>query len=77
MFGYISTKDLYLLKLAIVQSEGFSKYHYVGSPRYALAKKKKIPSLYSCFTGTEYSETCINGRESVVKERAIITDRKY
>ena len=37
MFGYISTKDLYLLKLAIVESVGFSKYHYVGSPRYALA----------------------------------------
>lgn len=75
MFGYISTKDLYLLKLAIVQSEGFSKYHYVGSPRYALAKKRKFHLYTAVFTGTEYSETCINGRESVVKERAIITDK--
>lgn len=77
MFGYISTKDLYLLKLAIVESVGFSKYHYVGSPRYALAKKRKFHHYTDVFTGTEYSETCINGRESVVEERAIITDRKY
>ena len=42
MFGYISTKDLYSLKLAIVHSEGFSIYHYVGSPRYELKKENSI-----------------------------------
>lgn len=67
MFGYISTKDLYSLKLAIVESQGFSKYHYVGSSRYALAKKKENSIFIQLFLLVQNIQKLV-----LIEERALL-----
>ena len=81
MFGMISTKDLYVVKLDVVTDykqlnlfEG--KYKLSGNARFTIAKK--VSSNYiDIFTGTKYSDTVFPSEEIVVQSRAILTYKKY
>ena len=60
MFGLISTKNLYVVKLDLVtdyrQLNHFEgKYRLAGNPRFALAKKIDF-NYIDIFTGTKYSD---------------------
>ena len=78
MFGYISTKELYLLKLDTKNSENFVTCYSEGKARYTLGKKK-YGFYIDIFTGTKhyifYNASC--GGEYVVEARSIIIDRRY
>lgn len=81
MFGLISTKNLYVVKLDLVtdyrQLNHFEgKYRLAGKPRFALAKKIDF-NYIDIFTGTKYSDLVFPGEEIVIQSRAILTSKKY
>ena len=81
MFGLISTKDLYLLKLDMVKEYYFinyelGRYNLANNPIFTLAKKVGIYYV-DVFSGKKYSTYIYCGQETVVEARGIITTRKY
>lgn len=81
MFGLVSTKNLYLLKLDMVTKYIFinldlGKYSLANTPRFTLARKDGS-GYVDVFTNIEYSRGRYEGRETVVEARGIITTRKY
>lgn len=82
MFGLISTKNLYLLKLDMVEKSefidfGLRNYIFANNPRFTLAKKDGLFDYVDVFTKTKYSDRRYEGRETLVEARSIITTRKY
>lgn len=79
MFGLLSTKNLYLVKLDMV-----TDYRYVKAfcgecklaynPRFALAKKRDFEYI-DVFTGTKYDSHGREEKEIVVE--AMITTKKF
>lgn len=81
MFGLISTKNLYLLKLDMVTKYIFinfdlGKYSLANNPRFTLARKDSTEYV-DVFTNTEYSDRRYEGKETVIEASSIITTRKY
>ena len=81
MFGLISTKNLYLVKLDMVTDYKYVSsmdgcYTLANNPRFTLAKKNSHYFI-DIFTGTEYSSSINQGKEAIVESRSIITTRKY
>lgn len=82
MFGLISTKNLYLLKLDMVKKYNYinfdlGQYWLANTPRFTLAKKDGLFDYVDVFTNTKYSNDRYEGKETVVEARSIITARKY
>ncbi len=81
MFGLISTKGLYLLKLDMIEKYEYinfdlGKYWLANKPRFTLARKEFF-GYEDIFTGTHYSDSRKEGKETIVEARSIITTRKY
>ncbi len=81
MFGLISTKNLYLIKLDMVTDYKYVSsmdgcYSLANNPRFTLAKKD-CQYFIDIFTGTEYSSSINERKETIVEARSIITTRKY
>ena len=83
MFGLISTKDLYLLKLQLIKQYIFENnrliaYELSTNPRYVLAKRTDSISYKDVFNKTTYNSfECMIGQETIVEARHVVTDKKY
>lgn len=83
MFGLISTKDLYLLKLQLIKQYIFENnrliaYELSTNPRYVLAKRTSIIDYKDIFNKTTYdSFECMIGQETIVEARHVVKDKKY
>ncbi len=83
MFGLISTKDLYLLKLQLIKQYIFENnrliaYELSTNPRYVLAKRTSIIDYKDVFNKTTYdSFDCFQGQETIVEARHVVTNKKY
>lgn len=78
----ISTKDLYLLKLNMVEKYDYinfdlGKYWLANNSRFTLNKKDDLFDYVDVFTDTQYSDSCEEGKETMVEARSIITTSKY
>ena len=81
LFGLISTKELYLLKLDVVAKFQYTSYFngnytLAFNPRYVLARKKD-GKFIDVLTGTKYENDCVEGREMIVGIKSIITSKKH
>lgn len=83
MFGLISTKDLYLLKLQLIKQYIFENnrliaYELSTNPRYVLAKRTDSISYKDVFNKTTYdSFECMIGQETITGNLHFVTDKKY
>ena len=83
MFGRISTKNLYLVTLRIVDSliweEDSSKYFFDSETRYALVRKIGSYEYEDIYTKTIHNHwsVCTQGDTAVVSERPVITNKKW
>ena len=83
LFGLISTKELYLLKLDVVAKFQYTSYFngnytLAFNPRYVLAKRTNSISYKDVFNKTTYdSFECMIGQETIVEARHVVTDKKY
>lgn len=93
MFGKISTKNLYVVKLAEVinkvyineytQDEKMRIFYCDNTTRFVLAKRKDnapIDSYFDVFTQTVYTQNAtyaMIGCDAVVLARAFTTNKKY
>ena len=83
MFGLISTKNLYILKLQLIKQYIFKNnkleaFKLSTNPRYILAKRTNSISYKDVFNKTTYdSFECMIGQETITGTLHFVTDKKY
>lgn len=83
MFGLISTKNLYILKLQLIKQYIFKNNKLEAlelstNPRYVLAKRTDSISYKDVFNKTTYdSFECMIGQEMITGTLHFVTDKKY